>query len=136
MDIRAVQPPIIGFTGHRDQACKPGQLAEIAGQYPKAVWLHGGAPGFDSQVDEFGRANLPVPPVILRPNYKLFDPSVAPLKRNEEIVHLCGLLVALYDGRPTGGTAFTVAYALKRGVWVINLWAQAQERRRGWETES
>lgn len=115
------QPLIIGFTGHRDQRCAPEQLAEIAARYPHAIWIHGGAPGFDTQVEEFNRPGLTRPAVTLRPNYKRFEPKVAPLRRNEDIVHLCGLLVALYDGRETGGTAFTVRYARQLGVPVILL---------------
>ena len=114
------QPLVIGFTGHRDRICDPRLLAEIAERYPDAVWIHGGAPGFDRQVEEFGR-NTIVPPIILRPNYKRYPPRLAPLKRTEEIVHLSGLLVALYDGRESGGTAYTVEYARKRSVPVIVL---------------
>ena len=113
------QPLVIGFTGHRDRTCRLEQLSEIASRYPDAVWIHGGAPGFDSQVEEFIRPRRPA--ITLRPDYKRFEPRVAPLRRNEDIVHLCGLLVALYDGRESGGTAYTVRYARSIGVPVIIL---------------
>jgi hypothetical protein len=44
--------------------------------------------------------------------------KLAPLKRNEEIVDRGGLLIALWDGRRTGGTFYTVEYARRRGVEV------------------
>jgi hypothetical protein len=115
------QPLVIGFTGHRDKRARPEQLAQIHRQYPDAIWIHGGAPGFDTQVEEFPRQGLTRPNITLRPDYKRYEPRVAPLRRNEDIVHLSGLIVALYDGRETGGTAFTVRYARSIGVPVIVL---------------
>lgn len=43
------------------------------------------------------------------------------LKRNRQMVEQSGLVIAVYDGRETGGTAYTVALAkeLGREVWVI-----------------
>jgi hypothetical protein len=115
------QPLIIGFTGHRDKRAYQEDLAFIAKRYPEAIWIHGGAPGFDTQVEQFPRQGLTRPAITLRPDYKHHEPRVAPLRRNEDIVHLSGLLVACYDGRETGGTAFTVRYARSIGVPVLVL---------------
>lgn len=41
--------------------------------------------------------------------------SAAYFKRNRYLVDNCDLLVAVYDGKPGGGTAYTVDYARKVG---------------------
>lgn len=41
--------------------------------------------------------------------------SAAYFKRNRYLVDNCDLLVAVYDGKPGGGTAYTVEYARKVG---------------------
>lgn len=43
--------------------------------------------------------------------------------RNHWMVDKCDQLLALWDGKPTGGTAKTVAYAHKTGKPVIRLWS-------------
>lgn len=43
--------------------------------------------------------------------------------RNEFMVDNCSLLTCYYDGR-YGGTEYTVDYAIKKGVEVINIWEQ------------
>ena len=42
-------------------------------------------------------------------------------RRNRYMVDHSGLLLAVYDGSPTGGTCFTIRYALQRGVPYIEL---------------
>jgi len=42
-------------------------------------------------------------------------------RRNRFLVDGAQLVIAYYDGRPTGGTAYTVRYATKKGVPVRNI---------------
>lgn len=42
-------------------------------------------------------------------------------ERNRRMVDNASAVVAFYDGRHRSGTAMTVNYAVKKGVWVINL---------------
>lgn len=39
-------------------------------------------------------------------------------RRNKYMVDNSSLVLAAYDGRPSGGTCYTVKYAEKQGVWV------------------
>ncbi|MBQ7474725.1 MAG: DUF1273 family protein [Clostridia bacterium] len=43
------------------------------------------------------------------------------LERNRQMADASSLCVAYYDGRGAGGTAYTVRYAVKRGLEVVNL---------------
>jgi hypothetical protein len=129
---------LIGFSGHRDRRADEALLRALAAEFRFAHWLHGGAPGFDSQVDDLGRS-LGKAPEVLRPRYKDIPAGwsqdawvkVAPLVRNEELVRrLVGarrqggesLLVVLWDGRKTGGTHHTKEYA---ELWrvPVRVWA-------------
>lgn len=103
---------MIGFTGHRDKIAKVADLQALRDQYPNATWIHGGAGGFDTQVDGFAKAHGIICRVM-RPNYARHGKS-APLVRNREIVDGCQLLIACYDGRKSGGTYYTITYAQKR----------------------
>jgi hypothetical protein len=40
---------LIVFTGHRDRTASAADIHAIEAQYPGAVWMHGGAKGFDTQ---------------------------------------------------------------------------------------
>lgn len=104
----------ISFTGHRDKFCADGELDRIAKRYPGGVWVHGGAAGFDGQVQYFAERNR-IPTLVIRPDYEKYKGKQAPIMRNQEIVDLGNILVACYDGRKTGGTFFTVNYARKVG---------------------
>lgn len=108
----------IAFTGHRDKAATPARLRELAGRYPNAVWVHGGARGFDSQVAETAAA-YGIRQEVIEPDYSRHASRKAPLIRNLEIIENADMLVACYDGRKTGGTAFTVERARKKGVATV-----------------
>lgn len=105
---------IIGFTGHRDWLANEQSLYRIEERYPGATWVHGGADGFDTQVDMVAKALGKIPGdtlIVIRPDYRRYHPKQAPLMRNMEIVNRCDLLVACYDGRKKGGTYQRVGYA-------------------------
>ena len=85
--------------------------------YPGAEWVHGGARGFDTQVDTIAK-ELGKTATVIRPDYNRYPPKIAPLERNKIIVDTVDLLVACYDGRKKGGTYQTVNYAEGRNVVV------------------
>lgn len=103
----------IGFTGHRDKKCNPNQLDLILKEFPDAIWITGGAVGFDNQVEEFAKGKA-IQNIIIRPDYTQFN-TQAPLIRNCEIVFQSDLIYACYDGREKGGTFYTINYAKKLG---------------------
>lgn len=105
---------IIGFTGHRDKLCNNDSLFRIEERYPGATWVHGGAFGFDSQVNDVALALGKVlgdTLIVIRPDYKRYASKVAPLVRNTTIVDMSDLMVACFDGRRKGGTHHCVGYA-------------------------
>ena len=105
---------IIAFTGHRDK------LADISflDNLPKdAIWVHGGAIGFDMQVESYTIA-YKIKTKIIKPDYAKYGKS-APLIRNQEILKGADLLVACYDGRKGGGTYYTINLAKKLGIKII-----------------
>lgn len=105
---------LIGFTGHRDWLCNEQSLLRLEERYPGATWIHGGAEGFDTQVNEvalrLGKV-LGDTLIVIRPDYSRYHPKQAPLFRNMDIVNRCDLLIACYDGRRTGGTCQCANYA-------------------------
>jgi hypothetical protein len=104
----------ISFTGHRDKLCADGELARIAKRWPGGIWVHGGAVGFDTQVQRYAENNR-IPTLIILPDYEKNKGKQAPIIRNREIAELGNVLVACYDGRKTGGTFFTINFARKLG---------------------
>jgi hypothetical protein len=126
----------IGFTGHRDRITEDQELQVFIRdrKHREALWIHGGARGFDAQVEEFAQ-RWGVETLIIRPDFALYNPRFAPLKRNELIVGRCDLLVACYDWRPAGGTKYAIDWAVKRGrkihyvkcVQPSNPWQVAQQ---------
>lgn len=107
------------FTGHRDRWAKEMDLDFISAKYPDAVWVHGGAKGFDTQVEYYAK-ETGMQTIIVPPAYKKYSPSyLAPLKRNDLMLSMCSLVVALYDGRKKGGTYYTINQAKKLGKEII-----------------
>lgn len=109
----------IAFTGHRDKLANEADLEKVLNDYPNAIWVHGGAIGFDSQVEAFaGRHNIET--IVIRPDYQRYGRK-APLIRNDEILEIGEILVALWDGRTSGGTYSTLrkAKALQKKIILI-----------------
>lgn len=110
----------IVFTGHRDKYTTERELRRIMYQYPNHIWRHGGAIGFDTQVDNFAK-KYEIETEVVRPDYEHFGGKFAPLKRNMDMLNTgdVELVVACYDGRDRGGTLFTMQYADKCNIEVI-----------------
>ena len=109
----------IGFTGHRDKIANEESILRIEEQYPGATWIHGGADGFDSQVNEIALKLGKVEGetlIVIRPDYRNFKASVAPIIRNKTIVDMSELMYACWDGRKKGGTFQAKNYAIDKGV--------------------
>jgi hypothetical protein len=104
----------IAFSGHRNRVTDIQELAKIAAEFQGAVWVHGGAAGFDAQVAEYATAHR-IPERVLPPDYETYG-RVAPFVRTREIVSQADLLVACWDGREKGGTAEAIRCARKRGI--------------------
>ena len=109
----------VTFTGHRNAITDLAHLSKLHNDYPNAIWIHGGAIGFDTQVSEFCYENE-ISEVIIRPKYTQFGKS-APLIRNKEMVDMANVIAACYDGRNSGGTYYTVNYAKQKMKLVILL---------------
>lgn len=104
---------IIAFTGHRDS----GTTKECFDNISKdALWVHGGAKGFDSQVERYAQASG-IKTKVIRPDYGKFGRS-APLIRDADIIAGADLLIACYDGRSYGGTLHTINLAKKSNIQV------------------
>jgi hypothetical protein len=103
---------VIGFTGHRDRLAAVKDLDRIRKQYPDAVWIHGGARGFDRQVSRYAQRRG-IRQEALEPDYRKHG-NAAPFVRNIAIVDRADFIVALYDGREGGGTLFTIEYARRQ----------------------
>ena len=110
----------IVFTGHRDRLGHQGFLDDLA-QSLQAIWVHGGAIGFDSQVAATAERHGVVQEVHL-PDYEQHGKR-APLVRNQAMLEWPEpqLVIAAWDGRETGGTAFTVRKAKRLGIPVLYL---------------
>lgn len=48
-------PFVVGFTGHRDRLAAESTILAIEQRFPGAVWVHGGAGGFDTQVNAIAK---------------------------------------------------------------------------------
>lgn len=96
---------VIVWSGHRDRFFDPWQIARVAVRYPGATWLHGGAEGFDRQVQRVAELlGIEERVIVVRPEYDCWPPRIAPLKRNDEMIALATRAVLGWDGRETGGT--------------------------------
>lgn len=109
----------LAFTGHRDHLAPRRALDFLAAQFPQAVWMHGGAIGFDTQV-QLAALDHAIPQHVIRPDYARYG-RAAPLRRNDVLLGIAEVLVAWYDGRPGGGTAYTVRQAQVRSVPIIRI---------------
>jgi len=103
---------IIAFSGHRDKVTEVDWLEDLAASYPDALWVHGGAKGFDTQVDEVAK-KMGITTKVILPDYNKYPPKQAPLERNKLIVQDADLVVICWDGRVYGGTLYTMGLAAR-----------------------
>jgi len=102
---------IIAFTGHRDKITNEDFFDCLPAD---ALWVHGGAIGFDTQVENYAKKHG-IKTKVIRPDYNKYG-KTAPLIRNKEIVNGADLLVACYDGRKQGGTFYTIKLATSMNI--------------------
>lgn len=75
--------------------------------------VSGGARGIDMLAERWTDQHN-IPKLILKPDYDKYGRS-APIRRNEIIVQISDLVVAVWDGK-SRGTKFTIDYAKKCGI--------------------
>lgn len=95
------------------------QLLEAAiaesGWVPTEI-IAGGSSGVDKLAEQYAeRHGLKL--TVIRPNWALHKRG-AGLRRNEDMVNACDVLVAVWDGN-SPGTAHAVKYARKKGRPVV-----------------
>ena len=78
--------------------------------------ISGGGKGIDSIAEEYADKHK-ISKLIIRPQYNKYK-KAAPLKRNEIMVELADIVIAVWDGK-SRGTAYTVDYAKKQNKEVI-----------------
>lgn len=78
--------------------------------------ISGGAKGIDSCAEELA-ARLGLAITVIRPNYAKFG-RCAPLKRNDEIISLADVVVAIWDGK-SKGTKYVIERCQKLGKTAI-----------------
>lgn len=74
--------------------------------------ISGGALGIDTLAERWADAHN-IPKLIIRPEYDTYG-RAAPIRRNETIVEVADMVVAIWDGR-SRGTKFAIEYAQKIG---------------------
>lgn len=111
----------LGFSGHRNVRVDDRWLKWIHKRFPVfGIWVHGGAHGFDNQVEVFARQNK-IKTEIFLPEYDKYPAKTAPLTRNRQIVSDVNMMIFAWDGRQYGGTYYTLRYATEIGTPFINL---------------
>jgi len=108
---------IIAFTGHRNRIIDAESITKIFNTFPDAKWIHGGAVGFDSQIENFAKEQG-IQTIVLKPDYTKYG-RIAPHIRNRSIVDSADMVIACYDGRTSGGTYQTIQYARQQKKQVI-----------------
>ena len=90
---------------------------DLQGLVPEGVTLiiTGGASGIDEIAEEYADKKR-ISKLVLRPRYDLYG-KAAPLKRNEEMVEICDMVLVIWDGR-SRGSRYTIEQAKKMGKQV------------------
>ncbi len=74
--------------------------------------IHGGAKGADQFADRWAKDRL-ISVKVFRPNYDMYG-NRAPLVRNDVMIELCDVCVAIFKESKTGGTLYTAKGASAR----------------------
>ena len=101
------------FAGHRDRFCDESALADIYQKYPEAIWLHGGATGFDMQVENYAQKHAIR--TIVFPNEDTKYGQYTPVERMDKMIKASDRVIALWDGRTKGGTYYVIGKARSAG---------------------
>lgn len=123
----------ISFSGHRDRIANWWEIKDIFSFYGRQdiiTPVHGGAIGFDTQVDKVAK-KLGLKPKVYRPDWDRYGKS-AGYVRNKTIVDSSNVFVVLWDERTYGGTYQALQYALEQDKSIIYLsvmdtWEQAKQ---------
>ena len=75
--------------------------------------ISGGAKGIDTLAEKYAEEHN-IPKLIIKPEYEKYRRS-APLKRNEIIVDISDIVIAIWDGK-SRGTKYAIDYAKKIGT--------------------
>ncbi len=75
--------------------------------------VSGGARGVDSIAEAYAKRNK-LEFIVFKPEYDKYPGKIAPLKRNDQIVEACDMLIAIWDGE-SKGTMYTVNKAKMLG---------------------
>ena len=94
---------------------------DLSPYIPKSVdtIISGGAKGIDSLAEQYADLHR-LSKYILRPRYALYGRG-APLRRNEEMVHLADAVLIIWDGH-SKGTEYTLKYCKKmnKAITLLN----------------
>ena len=93
---------------------------DLSAHIPEGVELiiSGGAKGIDTLAEQYADAHG-IEKLIIRPQYDRFG-RAAPIKRNEQMVDACDVVLAIWDGE-SRGTRYTLDYARKKGKEIIEV---------------
>ena len=99
---------------------------------PATVVIHGGAAGADNLAAKYA-AMTGKTEIVITPDYEKMG-VLAPIIRNQKMVKMAEIVVAIYDGKRTAGTAGTVKYAIRQGKQVTEIitGADAAEQKTLW----
>jgi len=111
---------IVVFSGHRNVTTHEHELLAVELRAPGAIWLHGGARGFDAQVAAYAEER-DILTLAIKPDYENYPPKQAPMVRNYRMLELADMVVLCYDDRPNGGTAYVFRQAAKRKLPILRV---------------
>ena len=80
------------------------------------IIISGGAKGIDLIAEKYADDHK-ISKLILRPRYDLYKKR-APLVRNEKMVDIADMILAIWDGRSVG-TEYTIKYAKKQNKKIV-----------------
>lgn len=86
--------------------------------------ISGGATGIDTLAEQYADEHG-IEKLIIRPEYERFG-RVAPIKRNEKMVDLADVVLAIWDGE-SRGTRYTLHYTHKKGKRIIEIIKKAED---------
>ena len=79
--------------------------------------VSGGANGVDTLAEKWAKKNS-LDFIAFLPQYDIYGGKYAPLKRDEDLVNYCDVVVCFWDGK-SRGSKYTCDYAAKNGIPVI-----------------